>query len=190
MTRLVLSCDHAPYGTSKAHGLAVEIQKLIAAKLKPGAVPEEIYEDAKAMADESPWGGVFMGYGDNQVKFVGHGVGLELDELPVLAATGQRDVPLDGARAWGTVGFAGRCLVGAEHDTALDDQRGRSPRAALVLGRTLRPPQLLARRSLHRHDFLGGLIEGAAVAHRQREGEDLRHRLIEGAPEERAVLGL
>ena len=27
----------------------------------------------------------FMGYGENRVRFLGHGVGLELDELPVLA---------------------------------------------------------------------------------------------------------
>ena len=26
-----------------------------------------------------------MGYGENRVRFIGHGVGLELDELPVLA---------------------------------------------------------------------------------------------------------
>jgi Xaa-Pro aminopeptidase len=34
-----------------------------------------------------------MGIGDSQVRFVGHGVGLELDELPVLA-TGF-DIPLE-----------------------------------------------------------------------------------------------
>lgn len=70
----------------RAHDLAVKIQGEIARKLKPGAIPEEIYDEAKAAAEASPWGNVFMGYGDNQVSFVGHGVGLELDELPVLAA--------------------------------------------------------------------------------------------------------
>jgi Xaa-Pro aminopeptidase len=34
-----------------------------------------------------------MGRGENQVRFVGHGVGLELDELPVLAAS--FDQPLE-----------------------------------------------------------------------------------------------
>jgi Xaa-Pro aminopeptidase len=71
---------------AEAHELAVQMQKEIAAELRPGAIPEDIYNDAKAIADESPWGNVFMGYGDNQVSFVGHGVGLELDELPVLAS--------------------------------------------------------------------------------------------------------
>ena len=32
-----------------------------------------------------PLGQHFMGWGENRVRFVGHGVGLELDELPVLA---------------------------------------------------------------------------------------------------------
>ena len=27
-----------------------------------------------------------MGYGENRVKFFGHGVGLELDEFPIIAA--------------------------------------------------------------------------------------------------------
>jgi Xaa-Pro aminopeptidase len=74
-----------PEEAMKAHELAVDIQKSIAADLKPGAIPEEIFNAAKAIADDSPWANVFMGYGDNQVSFVGHGVGLELDELPVLA---------------------------------------------------------------------------------------------------------
>ena len=80
-------CVGRPSGeVLEAHQLAVEIQKGIAARLKPGEIPEDIYKDAKERADAGPWGKVFMGYGENQVSFVGHGVGLELDELPVLAA--------------------------------------------------------------------------------------------------------
>jgi Xaa-Pro aminopeptidase len=82
----IFSVGKVPEEAEKAHELAVDIQRTIAAALKPGAIPEDIFNDAKAIADESPWGNVFMGYGDNQVSFVGHGVGLELDELPVLAA--------------------------------------------------------------------------------------------------------
>jgi Xaa-Pro dipeptidase len=69
-----------------AHRLALEIEEGIAARLKPGEIPEEIYDEAVKRAAGSPWSGGFMGYGENQVSFVGHGVGLELDELPVLAA--------------------------------------------------------------------------------------------------------
>ncbi len=39
--------------------------------------------DSWAKAKGEPEG--FMGYGENRVKFFGHGVGLELDEMPVIA---------------------------------------------------------------------------------------------------------
>ncbi len=75
-----------PVEAVEAHKLALEIQEGIAADLKPGAIPEKIYDRAVEAAGSSPWGETFMGYGENKVSFVGHGVGLELDELPVLAA--------------------------------------------------------------------------------------------------------
>jgi Xaa-Pro dipeptidase len=69
----------------EAHRLALDIQEGIAARLKPGEIPEEIYNEALERAAASPWSAGFMGFGENRVSFVGHGVGLELDELPVLA---------------------------------------------------------------------------------------------------------
>jgi Xaa-Pro aminopeptidase len=53
--------------------------------MRPGAVCEEIYTeiDRWAAASDPPEG--FLGYGENRAKFLGHGVGLTLDELPVLA---------------------------------------------------------------------------------------------------------
>jgi Xaa-Pro aminopeptidase len=52
--------------------------------LKPGAIPSEIYK--KIMSDLEPeFLQNFMGYGRRKVKFLGHGVGLLIDELPVIA---------------------------------------------------------------------------------------------------------
>jgi Xaa-Pro aminopeptidase len=48
-------------------------------------VPDEVWERALRMAQEARLGDCFMGPPGEQVRFVGHGVGLELDELPVLA---------------------------------------------------------------------------------------------------------
>src|SRR6185369_9875851 len=45
----------------------------------------ELWERARTMADEAGLGDRFMGPPGDQARFVGHGVGLELDELPVLA---------------------------------------------------------------------------------------------------------
>jgi len=67
-----------------AHKVALEIQEMIKALAKPGVVCGELYELALRRAGESGFGEHFMGYSD-PVPFVAHGVGIELDELPVLA---------------------------------------------------------------------------------------------------------
>jgi len=67
-----------------AHQQCVDIQNRIAAMLKPGAVPSEIYNcvmnDLSVDFLEN-----FMGFGNRTVKFLGHGIGLTIDELPVIA---------------------------------------------------------------------------------------------------------
>jgi Xaa-Pro aminopeptidase len=53
--------------------------------LKPGAICEELYFRAAEMAEQAGLGKFFMGMPGEQSRFVGHGVGLELDEWPILA---------------------------------------------------------------------------------------------------------
>ena len=69
----------------RAFDLSLEIQGAIQKVLKPGVVCEELFFMAAEMADAAGFGKNFMGMPGEQAKFVGHGVGLELDELPVLA---------------------------------------------------------------------------------------------------------
>ena len=52
---------------------------------KPGAVPASLYEHLTAEVKAAGWQDYFMGWGQDRVYFIGHGVGLELDELPVIA---------------------------------------------------------------------------------------------------------
>ena len=68
-----------------AHRVARDILSAITAVAKPGIEARAIYECAAAMADKMGLREHFMGQGEDQVRFVGHGVGLELDELPVFA---------------------------------------------------------------------------------------------------------
>ncbi|GBF34078.1 Xaa-Pro aminopeptidase [Desulfocucumis palustris] len=68
----------------RAHRTAVDIQNSLAEQAKPGVTGEELYESALAMAVKAGLSDNFMGFGQ-QVSFVGHGVGIELNELPVLA---------------------------------------------------------------------------------------------------------
>ncbi|MEI6840983.1 MAG: Xaa-Pro peptidase family protein [Methanomicrobiales archaeon] len=66
------------------HLRCVEIQDTMASQLKPGAIPSQIYRDI--MADLEPeFLTNFMGFGNHKVKFLGHGIGLWIDETPVIA---------------------------------------------------------------------------------------------------------
>lgn len=74
-----------------AHEMCLDIQKRTVDLLKPGAVPSEIYSEiVSPLTDEEKLH--FMGYGEHAVKFLGHGVGLYIDEYPVIA--GGFDEPL------------------------------------------------------------------------------------------------
>jgi Xaa-Pro dipeptidase len=66
------------------HRQCVEIQDRMARLLKPGISPSSIY--AGVMEDLAPsFLENFMGFGDRRAGFLGHGVGLVVDELPVIA---------------------------------------------------------------------------------------------------------
>lgn len=69
----------------KAFEDAVLIQSEIVKAMKPGISAEEPYFMALKLAEKMGYKDNFMGYKENQVKFLGHGIGLELDEWPVLA---------------------------------------------------------------------------------------------------------
>ncbi|HHE08230.1 MAG TPA: aminopeptidase P family protein, partial [Chlorobaculum parvum] len=69
----------------RAFEVSLQIQEGVRKAMAPGAICEEVYQQAAAMADKAGLGGNFMGMPGEQSCFVGHGVGLELDELPLLA---------------------------------------------------------------------------------------------------------
>jgi len=73
-----------PEEAIQAHHRCVEIQNRIAALLKPGAIPEAIYKSTMNSLDQNFLKN-FMGFGDRRVKFLGHGIGLLIDEVPVIA---------------------------------------------------------------------------------------------------------
>jgi len=73
-----------PQHAIDAHRRCVDIQNEIAAMLKPGAVPAEIYNSIMKKLDDNFLEN-FMGFGNRKVKFLGHGIGLHVDELPVIA---------------------------------------------------------------------------------------------------------
>lgn len=70
---------------ARAYETSEQIIRSIEERLRPGTVCEQLYMHSLQMAHDAGLGDHFMGYGDDQVKFLGHGIGLEIDELPVLA---------------------------------------------------------------------------------------------------------
>jgi Xaa-Pro dipeptidase len=68
-----------------AFATALDIQTYLAENLKPGNICEELYAGALERADRAGLGKNFMGAPGENAKFVGHGVGLELDEFPAIA---------------------------------------------------------------------------------------------------------
>ncbi len=110
---------------AQVHSACRAVLDKIKQMLKPGARPDRIYEAIMA-ALPAELGQYFMGYADGPVRFLGHGVGLQVDEAPVLARGNQ--LPL---RAGMVVAVEPKCavpgqgLVGVE-ETYLITEQGAS----------------------------------------------------------------
>ncbi|WP_370650840.1 M24 family metallopeptidase [Methanocalculus sp.] len=107
-----------PDEAAAAHSVCLDIQERMRSLLRPGVVPSDIYRmimgDLAADHQQN-----FMGYGKRRVPFLGHGVGLEVDEYPVIAVG--FDEPLREGMAIALepkIGVSGVGMVGIE-DTFL-----------------------------------------------------------------------
>ena len=65
-----------------------EVKSLLLKKMKPGVNLGELYGEVTELSIELGIQDNFMGVDNNKVSFIGHGVGLELDELPVFYSKG------------------------------------------------------------------------------------------------------
>ncbi len=69
----------------KAHQVCIDIQNEIADHVKPGVVCESLYQMALERVRRSGFADYFMGV-EQKARFIGHGVGLEINESPVIAS--------------------------------------------------------------------------------------------------------
>jgi len=74
----------------KAHQVSIDIQQRLMEEMKEGAVCEDLWELSLKMATDAGLADCYMGT-TQQAKFVGHGVGIVINELPVIA-TRSRDL--------------------------------------------------------------------------------------------------
>lgn len=123
-----------PERAAAAHEFCIEVQAWVAARLRPGNVPSQLAAHCFAWAERAGWAEGFMALGGNKVRFIGHGIGLAIDEYPVIAKG--FDAPLEagmllavepkiGIPGFGMVGVentfevaldGGRCVTGADYD--------------------------------------------------------------------------
>ena len=68
-----------------AYKSVLEVHHEIKERLVPGATCSSIYDWAVKRMETLGYAENFMGYGHNQVIFVGHGIGVEVDEYPFLS---------------------------------------------------------------------------------------------------------
>jgi Xaa-Pro dipeptidase len=85
----IISIGPVPTDLAEAHLLCLGVQEVIKEAARAGAPCGDVYKQANDWMTErlaaTGLAAYFMGAPNNQAPYVGHGVGLELDELPVLA---------------------------------------------------------------------------------------------------------
>ncbi len=103
-----------PPEAAAIHRKCINIQDEIASMLVPGAVPSQIYRSIMERL-EPEFLRDFMGFGRRRAKFLGHGIGLQVDEFPVLAEGFDEPIeenmviavePKKGIAGFGMVGIA------------------------------------------------------------------------------------
>jgi len=123
----------------RAFDAMLEVEEAVFAALRPGVTWEETYQVAVDRAAGLGYAEGFMGLGSEQVKFVGHGVGLELDEPPILAP--RMPHPLEAGMTLAVepkVALPGLGVVGIE-DTVVIRESGierltSCPREMVIVG--------------------------------------------------------
>ena len=122
----IFSIGALPVAAMAAHETCLEIQEAVRCRLVPGAIPSQIYEEVMASL---VWGRGFeehfMGFGSNHVPFLGHGIGLAIDEFPVIAAKVEQPLEANMVIALEPKkGLDGIGLVGIENTFLVTPQGG------------------------------------------------------------------
>jgi Xaa-Pro aminopeptidase len=113
-----------PPDLESAYRAVLALHRAVAARLVPGAVCSEVYEWAVSQMEEQGYGRHFMGFERNRVNFIGHGLGVEIDEYPFLARKNPMSlVPGMVVAVEPKLAFPERGLIGIE-DTYLITKTG------------------------------------------------------------------
>lgn len=81
----IFSIGELPDDLVRAHKAMLKVQAMVKEQAKPGVRAGDIYERAVNLAADLGYAKNFMGAGEDRIRFIGHGIGIELDEFPFLA---------------------------------------------------------------------------------------------------------
>lgn len=84
MTRTFIVDDTIDDEAKRAHQLSIDICRRLEKDARPGVACSDLYKTAMEMAEKAGFANKFMGH-SHQAGFIGHGVGITINELPVLA---------------------------------------------------------------------------------------------------------
>ena len=134
----IFSLGSLPEALMEAHTAMLEVQQMIKKLAKPGVKSGEIYRHAVEKAEKLGYADYFMGIGAERIRFVGHGIGLEVDEYPFLAAGQQLEL-----QAGMTIAlepkliFPGKGVVGIENTHVVTEdgleQLGQFPQEVMEI---------------------------------------------------------
>lgn len=105
-----------PAEAARAHDFCVRVQNWVAENAVPGATPADLYRPCAEWAAKEGFENGFMALDENKVPFVGHGIGLVIDEYPPLAE--RFDEPLEAGMCLAVepkIGIPGLGMVGTEN---------------------------------------------------------------------------
>jgi Xaa-Pro dipeptidase len=122
----IISIGPLPTDLAEGQRLCLEVQDLVMDVARAGAACGDVYKQANDwMTEQLARAGLtayFMGAPNNQAPYIGHGVGLELDELPVLARGFKALLECDQVIACEPkLVFPGRGVVGIENTWRVTD---------------------------------------------------------------------
>lgn len=115
----------------RAHDVALSVYAQLLEAARPGVTPASLWRLGRERAERAGLLAHFQGHGPDRVSFLGHGVGIELDEWPVLAERFEQ--PLEAGMTLAVEPkfvFPGLGAVGVE-STCRVGPRGLEPLAAV-----------------------------------------------------------
>ena len=123
----IISIGPLPADLAEGYRLCLGVQDLVKDAARTGVACGDVYKRANEwMTEQLASSGLtayFMGAPNNQAPYVGHGVGLELDELPLLARGFKTLLEQDQVVACEPkLVFPGRGVVGVENTWRVTDQ--------------------------------------------------------------------